>query len=366
MHSDSFSDQARNVRSDNIINASAQTTAPPEPGQAPRTILRVTFSLGVRIDREQPPESVLSYARQIEALGFDEAWVVEDLTFAGGVSAAAAVLTATERITVGIGIFAAVVRSPMYLAMEISTLERMFPGRVTAGIGHGVQSWMGDVGVRAASPLTALEETLSSTGRLLHGERVCMDGRYVRLNNLALTFPPAQAPPLLAGVRGPRSLAVAGATCDGVLLAEPASPAYVAWARGQLATAARAAGRPEPQVAVYTWCCADSDPLAARERLIPILEQNLSDPEARVHLTGLPFAGELAARLDDPGHGGRVIEPEWVDELAVAGTAEQCAAGLRRLAEAGADRIILLPPPGDEQAQLTAFAQTIRPLAQGK
>ena len=115
----------------------------------------MSVRLGVRIHREQPPESVLSYAQTVESLGFDEVWVVEDLTFAGGLTAAAAVLAATERITVGTGILAAVVRNPVYLAMEIATLERMFPGRIIAGIGHGVQSWMSAVGARAASPRPA-------------------------------------------------------------------------------------------------------------------------------------------------------------------------------------------------------------------
>ena len=87
----------------------------------------------------------------------------------------------TERITVGTGILAAVVRNPVSLAMEIATLERMFPGRIVAGIGHGVQSWMSAVGARAASPITALGETLSSVEALLQGRRVTTEGRYVRL-----------------------------------------------------------------------------------------------------------------------------------------------------------------------------------------
>lgn len=307
----------------------------------------------------------MSYAREIEALGFDEAWVVEDLTFAGGVSAAAAALASTRRMTVGIGILAAVVRNPVYLAMEIAALERMFPGRIIAGVGHGVQSWMSAVGARPASPLTALEETLSAVDGLLRGQRVSLEGRYVRLREMALAFPPAQAPPLLAGVRGPRSLRIAGATCDGVLLAEPVSPSYLGWARAQVDAAAMTAGRPEPQIAVYTWCCAEGDSRSALERVIPILEESLRDPEARVQLAGLPFAAELSARLGDParqGPGGRVLDPEWVDQLAVVGTARECAAALRRLADGGADRIILLPLPGDELAQLRVFAQDVRPL----
>jgi 5,10-methylenetetrahydromethanopterin reductase len=325
----------------------------------------VNCRLGVRIHREQAPESVLPYAREVERLGFDDVWVVEDLSFAGGLTAAAAVLSATDRITVGIGILAAVVRNPVYLAMEIATLERMFPGRTVVGVGHGVQSWMSAVGARVASPLTALDETLSSVGELLRGRRVSTDGRYARLRDVALAFPPAKPPPVLAGVRGPKSLSVAGARCDGVLLAEPATPAYLAWARAQAGAAAAEARRPRPEMAVYTWLSTERDSGRARTRLRPVLEENLRDPGTRVQLTGLPFAAELTGRLDDPagqGPGGRLLEPEWVGQLAVAGTASESAAALRALDDAGADRIILLPLPGDEEAQIERFARDVRPL----
>ena len=186
----------------------------------------------------------------------------------------------------------------------------------------------------------------------------------MRLDDVALTFPPANPPPLLAGVRGPKSLSLAGATCDGVLLAEPANPAYIAWARAQVEAAAAAAQRPEPEIAVYTWCCVDRDGQTARQRLRPILEENLTDSEARIHLRGLPFADELSARLDNSAQqepATPVLEPEWLDQLAVVGTAGECAAALQRLAQAGAGHIILLPLPGDEQAQIEAFAHDVRP-----
>jgi alkanesulfonate monooxygenase SsuD/methylene tetrahydromethanopterin reductase-like flavin-dependent oxidoreductase (luciferase family) len=71
--------------------------------------------IGVRIHGHQAPESVLAYARAIERLGFDDVWVVEDISYAGGLTAAAAVLAATSRVAVGVGILATVVRNPMYL-----------------------------------------------------------------------------------------------------------------------------------------------------------------------------------------------------------------------------------------------------------
>ena len=42
--------------------------------------------------------------------------------------------------------------------MELATLHRLFPGRPVVGVGHGVQSWMGQVGARVESPLTLLQE----------------------------------------------------------------------------------------------------------------------------------------------------------------------------------------------------------------
>ena len=72
-------------------------------------------------------------------LGFDEVWLAEDYFFYGGLSSAAVVLAATERVRVGLGILSCVARHPAVTAMEISSLDRSFPGRLMQGIGHGVQ-----------------------------------------------------------------------------------------------------------------------------------------------------------------------------------------------------------------------------------
>ena len=95
-------------------------------------------SVGVMLPRDLPAAQVLPFARSAEDLGFDELWVVEDLGFRGGFTQAAAVLGATARIRVGIGILPAAVRNPVYAAMEIATLEQLFPGRTDVGIGQPV------------------------------------------------------------------------------------------------------------------------------------------------------------------------------------------------------------------------------------
>lgn len=72
-----------------------------------------------------------------------------------------------------------------------------------AGIGHGVPEWMAQVGAAARSPLALLEETITSVRALLHGDRVELAGREVRLDGVRLVHPPAEVPPVVAGVVRP-------------------------------------------------------------------------------------------------------------------------------------------------------------------
>ena len=78
--------------------------------------------------------------------GVDQLWVIEDCFYTAGISLAATALARTESLTVGIGILPAVARNPAVTAMEIATLAKLAPGRLLAGIGHGVQEWMDQMG----------------------------------------------------------------------------------------------------------------------------------------------------------------------------------------------------------------------------
>src|SRR5689334_19619259 len=117
--------------------------------------------LGVVFDRDLPPESLTPFAGELDGTAVSDLWVVEDLGWTGAISSAATALAATSRLRVGIGITPAPLRNPMLLAMELANLARLHPGRLAAGIGHGVQDWMRQAGAAAVSPLSLLEETVS-------------------------------------------------------------------------------------------------------------------------------------------------------------------------------------------------------------
>ncbi|GAQ60639.1 LLM class flavin-dependent oxidoreductase [Streptomyces scabiei] len=277
--------------------------------------------IGVMHDRDWAPEGLPEFARRAEALGVDDLWVVEDLGWNGGVSAAAVALGATQRLRVGIGIAPAPLRSPALLAMELATLARVFPGRLVAGIGHGVREWMVQVGVAPRSPLALLEETITSVRALLRGERVDLEGREVRLEGVKLVHPPAEVPPVVAGVVRTRSLELSGRVADGTLIAEGHGPRDLA--RIRELTAQGAAG--DHTLTVFAFACVGDDPDAVARTLHPHTE----------------------------GHGAWLGRPQ--DEVfTVSGDAAGAAAGIRALAEAGADTVVLRFVGEDPLGQLEA------------
>lgn len=194
------------------------------------------------VRRDIAPEDVVEHSVQLAA-AFDELWVVEDLPFAGGVSQMTAILEATSDVVVGHGIAPAPFRTAAGLAMEWATLERMYPGRVACGIGHGVQSWMGQLGERVDSPLTRIRETCDVVRSLMVGERVDVAGRYVTARDVVLEFPPIAAPPVSLGVVGPKSLELSGEVADGTIISEGHGPAEIASALERIEAGQQRAGR---------------------------------------------------------------------------------------------------------------------------
>ena len=111
-----------------------------------------------------PPERLRAVAVAADDAGLAELWLWEDCFWAGGVAAAGAALASTRRLHVGVGVLPVPLRAAPLLAMELAALERMAPGRLVPAVGHGVQDWMGQVGVRVASPSAGRSRVRSATG----------------------------------------------------------------------------------------------------------------------------------------------------------------------------------------------------------
>ncbi len=201
-------------------------------------------TIGVVFRPQSPPEELRSVVEYADEAGLAELWLWEDCFLEGGLTTAALALAWSERLHVGVGLLPVPLRNPALAAMEIATLARVFPDRLSMVLGHGVQDWMAQVGAAVESPVTLLREHTLAVRALLGGATVSVSGRYVNLDRVALDWPPTTPPTLLVGARGPKSVALAGEVADGVLLDTVVDPAVVRRARELVG--------PDRQVAVYT------------------------------------------------------------------------------------------------------------------
>jgi alkanesulfonate monooxygenase SsuD/methylene tetrahydromethanopterin reductase-like flavin-dependent oxidoreductase (luciferase family) len=302
------------------------------------------MNVGMCFDRSLPAPFVVEVAEGLEAAGVDQLWVIEDCFYTAGISLAATALARTERLTVGIGILPAVARNPAVTAMEIATLAQLAPGRLLAGIGHGIQEWMEQMGARTPSPLATLDEAITIVRRLLHGETVTFDGSVFTMHDVALDAPPDDPPPVLAGVRGPKSLALAGRVADGVVLAEGAGPTYVR-------ESIQHAGAPDPfRVSVFTALAIGDDAREMRRAMAPVFAGLIdgSNPAPNAH----PHIEEIRERHAARGIDGIADMPaDWWTELGAIGTFDDAVRHAEALADAGAHDVTFFPGPTVELAR---------------
>jgi len=175
-----------------------------------------------------PPEALHDAAQAADEAGLPELWLWEDCFRESAFAAASAVLAWTTRLRVGIGVAPMPLRNVALTAMEIATVERLFPGRLIPGVGHGVLPWMGQVGARVASPLTLMREYVPGLRSLLAGEEVTTSGRYVSLDQVRLDWPPDQAPAVMVAGEGPKTVRLTGQVGDGTVLPAGSTPDRVA------------------------------------------------------------------------------------------------------------------------------------------
>ncbi|TRO64928.1 LLM class flavin-dependent oxidoreductase [Streptomyces sp. IB201691-2A2] len=287
-------------------------------------------ALGAVFRPQLPPERLRAMVRTAEDAGLEELWLWEDCFLEGGISAAAAALAWSERLRVGVGLLPVPLRNVAVTAMETATLDRLFPGRAIVGVGHGVQDWMGQVGARAESPVTLLREYLVALRALLRGERVTTDGRYVKLDDVALDWPPQAPVEILAGATGPRTLRLSGEFADGTILTAGTPPEGVRKARQLIDEGRKSASRTDAPHSVVVYL---------------------------LTATGPDAAARLRAELEAEGAAS-------VPDLGVAGDAEAVAEAVRRLTDAGADTVILQPTADepDPEAFVRFTAEDVRPL----
>lgn len=303
--------------------------------------------IAVVLRPEQPPEDLVSHARYADEYGIGEVWLWEDCFFGGGIATAAAVLAASERLGVAIGVLPTPMRNTAITAMEISALARVHPDRLRVGFGHGVQSWMRQIGAKAESPLTLLREQFGAVERLLRGESVTVSGRYVNLTDVTLAWPPETVPQLLVGATGPKTLALSGELAQGTVLSGGTTPDGVRRAIAHI-------GASDHEVVVYVICAFGS---GGRERALAEAAASGSEsPEDAIAWATRPKSRQ------QHGDGLQQVQPPWYSNRLLTSrmSASSFALSRRRFNPGGVVQKVTLDRTASMSAVLTSRCVTNR------
>ena len=328
-------------------------------------------SVGVLVGTLLGPEVMLEMAVKAEGLGFDAVWTSEDYFYTGAISAASALLSSTHHISVGTGVISGLVRHPAVLAMEISTLSRMYPGRFIPGIGLGVPGKLHQMGLKPASPLTSVRECITLLRALHSGEVVTWQGSSYKCKNIQLHYPTHESVPIYMGAFGPKMLQLSAEIADGTVIGFLTSRNYVKWAHGQLRHAKEIAGRSEHHpLIVFVIFSVDYKSRPAKMAVRRLMSESLFGGISR-GLNAKYKAVGIADQLEEMASRGgvdvieREMPDQWMEELAVAGDPEECAEKLSGYFDAGADSVVLMPlPPGRATQVLELAAKEVLPRIQ--
>lgn len=277
--------------------------------------LRVGVQLP-EVEREVRWPEYLAMACAAEEVGFDSIWVGDHLLYRDdgrpergpweAWTLLAGLAAVTERVRLGPLVSCAGFHAPAMLAKTAATVDEISGGRLVLGLGAGWNRTEFDAfGLPFDHRASRFEESFGVIRRLLSSERVTLDGRFFHVDDAVLLPTPARRPTLMIGSSGERVL-------------QTALPHVDVW---------------------NTWY----DLYGNTPEGFAV--ENAKIDEAAVRAGREPDDVERSACI-------RVVLDRSADERPVdpacpplEGTAERIAGGLRAMAQAGADEVILVVTP---------------------
>ena len=282
--------------------------------------------------------AIREFLTRAEALGFDSAWVVEQILGSVPSLEPVALLTyaaaLTERLRLGAAVLLTALRSPVHTAKSLATLDHLSGGRLTVGVGLGGNPRIYPAfGITAERRAERFAEGVRLMKRLWTEERVTFEGAFWTLQNASMQPKPVQKPhpPLWFGAHHPNALKRTAELGDGFIGAGSISTKAFLEEVKLLRARLRDAGR---------------DPAA-----FPVGK--------RVYIAVDRDRARAGRRLGE-WFGAFYGRPELAAEVSVWGEPAECVDRLAEIIVGGAG-FLMLNPVFDELQQLEVFAAQLAP-----
>ena len=268
----------------------------------------------------QPDETstTLEMIRMAEEAGVDTVWLTTGRFRPDALTIMAAASQITSRIRMGTAVMPIWPRHPLALALQVSALESLAPGRIRLGVGPSTSAAMSSYGTEYRRPISHLREYLTCLRTLFREGRVDYRGEFVRARGkLAETLPTE----VLASALGEGAFRLCGEASDGAVT-WVCPPRYVKTAGlPALQAGAASAGRiPPPLVLCVPTLVAEDFPSVRRAA-----QQHIAPYRRFQHYR------EMFAKAGYPP-GDESLPRRLVEELVVHGSVDEVASRLSELA----------------------------------
>jgi alkanesulfonate monooxygenase SsuD/methylene tetrahydromethanopterin reductase-like flavin-dependent oxidoreductase (luciferase family) len=288
-----------------------------------------------------PIESTLPAVLAAERFGLDGIWCAEHVGFHDAVVPSALYLRETERLEVSVVGISTAGRHPGLIAMELSSLAELGPGRVRVQVGTGDPSLVAKLGKEIAHPARSTQEFVRALRAALAGEEMNVEHpgfafRGFKVNPLA----PAPAVDVMA-VR-PLMVRTAARVGDGLSISVAASHAYLSETVRDVESELAAQGRDRAsfRIGAVVLGVISENLDAARGSAASLF--TIFDPTMLEYLArGVIEPGALVESVEAGGTAAamQILTPEVVDEIALVATPDQLGGALERYASTGIDEL---------------------------
>jgi len=231
----------------------------------------------------------------------------------------------TEQLRLGVSVIVFPIRNPVQLAKAVSSLDHLSNGRVSLGIGLGppaqASNFYRSFGTEYSERVRRFNEGVKIMRALWTEPEVTIDGEFFWLDRTGMEPKPVQKPhpPLIFGGQHPNALRRAARLADGYMGAGPTSTRSFANQVEKLRVYLEEEGRDPAAfpISKRIYLHVDNDAAKAKKVLDDFFQAR--------------YPWQIAAR------------PDFVAEICVWGSPEQCAEGLTEAVNGGAEMLVLNP-----------------------
>lgn len=314
--------------------------------------------VGIGMAARGEVDDVVRWSRDAQKRGLDSVWVHDSYFERDAITYASAIAAQVPEIRVALGALNPLTRHPVVLAMTISALDEMAPGRIVLGMGTGLPLRLAQMGIPYTpdAGVEAVSKAIDTVRALWSGQRI--PSATPGLPPIQPMFAPVHHVPIyIAAYRTP-FLKLAGEKADGYLARPAESVANFRRMLPIIRAASVAAGRPENAVSVSGYLLTFIDKTrrealnrAKREPFVIYMMAVLSD----FSLQQVGFDKELrdqimaAWRAEDYHKAAGLIPDEMLDTFMLCGTREDVAAKAAQFRDVGMDIPLLQPVVQDDE-----------------